>query len=99
MNNVNMKLLFYQWGFLSEPGLEKVIKKNNIEYCVLSKKIKDYHADSEFSMEFLQIIHREQIEAVFSFDYFLIISMLCEINQIPYISWIYDCPHVYTVFT
>lgn len=90
------KILFYQWGSSSEPGLEKILKKNNIEYCVLSERIKDYHADSEFSLEFLQIIHKEQIEAVFSFDYFPIISMLCEINQIPYISWIYDCP-MYTL--
>ena len=95
---MKIKLLFYQWGSVSESGLEKVLKKNNIEYCVLLKKIKDYHADSEFSLEFLQVIHKEQIEAVFSFDYFPIISMLCEINQIPYISWIYDYP-MYTLYS
>lgn len=89
---MKLKLLFYQWDSVCEPGLEKILKKNNVEYCVLNKKVKDYHADSEFSLEFLQVVHGKQINAVFSFDYFPIISILCEINRIPYISWIYDCP-------
>lgn len=92
------KLLFYKWGSVCEPVLEKVIKKKNMEYTVFSQKVKDYHADSEFALNFLNVIHREKIRVVFSYDYFPIISMLCEMNHIPYISWIYDCP-MYTLFS
>lgn len=92
------KILLYRWGSLSEPGLEKVFKKNKIEYCTFIKKVKDYHADAKFAAEFLQVLHGEKVQAVFSYDYFPIISMLCEMNHIPYISWIYDCP-MYTLYS
>lgn len=92
------KLLFYKWGSVCEPVLEKVIKKKNIDYMVFSQKVKDYHKDSDFALNFLNILHGEKIQVVFSYDYFPIISMLCEINHIPYVSWIYDCP-MYTLFS
>ena len=92
------KLLFYKWGSVCEPVLEKVIKKKNMDYTVFSQKVKDYHVDSDFALKFLNVIHREKIQIVFSYDYFPIISMLCEMNHIPYISWIYDCP-MYTLFS
>lgn len=57
-----------------------------------SRKMKDYHADSEFALEFMKVLHAEKIDAVLSYDYFPLLSIICEINQIPYISWIYDCP-------
>ena len=92
------KLLFYKWGSVCEPVLEKVIKKKNMDYTVFSQKVKDYHADSDFALNFLNVLHREKIQIVFSYDYFPIISMLCEMNHIPYVSWIYDCP-MYTLFS
>lgn len=93
-----MKILFYQFGSLSEPGLERIFKQNSIEYVVFSKKMNDYHADAEFAIEFLQVLHSGQIQAVFSFDYYPLISMLCEMNRIPYLSWVYDCP-LYTLYS
>ena len=95
--NLN-KLLFYQFGSNSEPGMKKALKENNIEYCIFTKKMQDYHADADFAYEFLQVLHNEKVQAVFSFDYFPLISMLCEMNKIPYVSWIYDCP-LYTLYS
>lgn len=95
---MSKKILLYRWGSLSEPGLEKVFQKNKINYCTFIKKVKDYHADADFAKEFLQVLHGEKVQAVFSYDYFPIISMLCEMNHIPYLSWIYDCP-MYTLYS
>ena len=95
---MSKKIIFYQWGSLSEPRMEKVLKQNNVDHCVFAKKMKDYHADAEFAMEFLPVLHSEKILAVFSFDYYPLISMLCEMNRIPYLSWIYDCP-LYTLYS
>lgn len=41
----------------------------------------------------IPFIHRESIEAVVSFNYFPIISMICDTCKIPYYAWVYDCPH------
>jgi len=92
------RILLYCWGSFSEPSIEKAFKHKNVDYCVFAKKMQDYHADAEFAMEFLQVMHSEKVEAVFSYDYFPLISMLCEMNRIPYLSWIYDCP-MYTLYS
>lgn len=89
-------LLFYRFGAMNEPATERALQTNGIPYVTYSKKMKDYHADSELALELTGILHRKQIGAVFSYDYFPLLSMLCEVNQIPYLSWIYDCP-LYTL--
>lgn len=89
-------LLFYRFGAMNEPATERALQTNGIPYVTFSKKMKDYHADSELALELTGILHRKQIGAVFSYDYFPLLSMLCEVNQIPYLSWIYDCP-LYTL--
>lgn len=92
------KLLIYRWGSLNEPLLCRAVKDLGWEYVEFAKEMKHYHADADFAKEFIEILHRDGIEAVFSYDYFPLISMLCEINKIPYISWIYDCPQ-YTLLS
>ena len=86
------KILVYRWGSVCENIFIKALKMNGIAYAELSEKIKDYHADAEFALKIITAINREKADAVFSYDYFPIISSICEINNIPYISWIYDCP-------
>lgn len=86
------RILVYRWGSLNEPLLCRAIEKVNGECMEFTKAMKNYHADAEFAGEFIQVIHANDIQAVVSYDYFPLISMICEINHIPYLSWIYDCP-------
>lgn len=88
------KILLYCWGAHNEGALKRAIEENGYACITFLKKMQDYHADSCFSMEFLNVLHAEKIDAVLGYDYFPLISMLCEINKIPYISWIYDCPQL-----
>lgn len=93
-----MKLLFYCWGSLYESFTLKIFNKMNIDVLSCSGTMKDYHFDSEFSQTFISALHSHRPEIVFSYNYFPLISMLCEINHIPYACWVYDCPH-YTLFS
>ena len=92
------KILVYKWGSVSEPLFCEALKWLNREYTEFSMEMKNYHADAAFAQAFIQAIHKEPVEAVFSYDYFPLISMICEMNQIPYLSWIYDCPQ-YTLLS
>lgn len=92
-------LLVYEWGSLSEPLLCDALKNLGIDFVPFERKMKNYHMDADFARELMEIIHANDtegnsngIKAIFSYDYFPLISMICEINKIPYISWIYDCP-------
>lgn len=92
------KILVYKWGSVCEPMFCGALGELNREYIEFSMEMKNYHADAAFAQAFIQTIHKEPVEAVFSYDYFPLISMICEMNQIPYLSWIYDCPQ-YTLLS
>lgn len=92
------KLLVYCWGSLSEPVLCNTLEGMEIEYVKYARAMKDYHADAAFAQEFISVLHESRAEAVFSYDYFPLIAMICEINKIPYLAWIYDCPQ-YTLLS
>ena len=88
-----MKLLFYQWGSNYDSVSEKIFKSHkDLENVTLKDKVNDFHIDSTFSLKLMTIINSEKIDAVFSYDYFPVISIVCDVVKIPYISWILDCP-------
>ena len=93
-----MKILVYKWGSLLEPMYCNALDELQIEYVEYRRELKNYHFDAEFAQGMLQMIHKECVQAVFSYDYFPLVAMLCEINKIPYMSWIYDCPQ-YTLWS
>lgn len=86
------KILVYHWGALGDKAYMESAHAAGMECIEFSGKMEDYHADGNFARKMLETIHGSGAEAVFSYDYFPLISMLCEMNHIPYISWIYDCP-------
>lgn len=92
MGQIYTKGMVYRWGSYSELPLMLAMKELGIEVVPFEKKMKDYHIDAEFAQEFLVALHKENVEFVFSFDYFPLVASLCATNQIPYYSWIYDCP-------
>lgn len=95
---MSKRLLLYCWGSLLEQDLCEELKDLGYEPVLFSRKLQNYHADAGFAGELIQVLHEKKIELVFSYDYFPLISMVCEINHIPYVSWIYDCPQ-YTLLS
>lgn len=92
------KILVYCWGSICEDMVINAFRQQGYETFSFRKKMKDYHADAEFAKEFIELLHEEKPNLVFSYNYFPLISMICQMNQIPYASWIYDCPQ-YTLLS
>lgn len=67
--------------------------KLGFEVLWFDKECRHFTRDMELAAEMIPCIHREGIEAVISFNYFPIISMVCDTCKIPYYAWVYDCPH------
>lgn len=93
-----MNILFYKWKSIVEKNIISVMEKDGNKVYEYEKQISDYHTDLKFSMELIGILVKGKIEMVFSCDYFPILSMICETRNIPYVSWIYDCP-LYTLYS
>ncbi len=85
--------MLYSWNANNEQVLADNLVKMGFEAVWFCKECKHYTRDMELAMEMIQVIHAESIEAVISFNYFPIISMVCNTCQIPYYAWVYDCPH------
>ncbi len=88
-----MRLLLYAWNANNEQILADNLIKLGVEIVWFRKECKHYTRDMELAMEMIQVIRAEGAEGVISFNYFPIISMICNTCQIPYYAWVYDCPH------
>lgn len=88
-----MKLLLYSWNANNEQVLADNLIKAGFEVAWFRKECRHYTRDMELAMEMIPFIHAQGAEAVISFNYFPIVSMICNTCQIPYYAWVYDCPH------
>lgn len=89
-----MKLMLYSWNSNNERILEENLTKFGFEVVWFSKTCSHYTRDLELAAAMIPFIHKEKVEAVISFNYFPIISMVCDTCKIPYYAWVYDSPHL-----
>ncbi len=88
-----MRLLLYSWGANNEQILARNLERLGFEVVPFDKPCRHYTRDMELALEMIPFIHRENVEAVISFNYFPILSMICDTCGLPYYAWVYDCPH------
>lgn len=89
-----MKLMLYSWKSNNEQILAENLTKLGFEVLWFNKACSHYTRDLELAAAMIPFIHREKVEAVISFNYFPIISMVCDTCKIPYYAWVYDSPHL-----
>ena len=88
-----MRLMLYSWKANNEQILADNLINLGFEVLWFDKECRHFTRDMELAAAMIPYIHREGIEAVVSFNYFPIISMICDTCKIPYYAWVYDCPH------
>lgn len=89
-----MKILFFAWKALNEALLIEKLKEMNLDVEVYNADCSDYMFDGDVAADMLSIIHSKKIEAVVSFDYIPLISLVCSTCNIKYYSWGYDAPQL-----
>lgn len=87
-----MKLLFFQWHSFLNKGMERGLKKLNIEYDAFFYQFSDWEEDAVFTERFWKHLQKTAYSAVLSVNFSPLISGVCEKQGIPYISWVYDSP-------
>lgn len=88
-----MKIMYYTWQENSYADAVKVLRDMGHKLVIADKHCKDYHDDDEL-YDYLMKLGKEDCDCIFSFDYFPIVSNVAQELQIPYVSWVYDCPHL-----
>ncbi len=93
-----MKILFCKWNGCCEAGIEAAFVKIGYEVDSLFYNF----AGADYSEECLAMLQRQlsmnQYGFVFSHNFIPIISKVCEIYHLVYVSWIMDSPahHLYS---
>lgn len=89
-----MKILYYTWNECTYEDCIDCMKSLGWQVSVLSEALKDYDTDDSFISKMDSILKSSDFDCVFTFNYFPIFSTICMEHQIPYISWVYDSPHL-----
>lgn len=91
-----MKILYCNWNIFGNNDMIKCFENFGIEVVLISYESSDYDFDEVFEHKLYEDIKDGQYEFIFSFNYFPVISRVCErMNyKIKYVSWVYDSPHL-----
>lgn len=88
-----MRILVCSWGNICEPDLELSLLAMGHEVDVLKAKIKSMDYDVEYLKRMSNdYLLKYSYDCVFSINYVPVISRLCNLYKIKYISWIVDSP-------
>lgn len=87
-----MKILLYEWSSFFQHDLHLIFKEKGIEYDTFSWKFKDKNMDDEFVSWIEKNIKLTDYSAVFSVNYYPLLSEVCLKNGVKYVSWCYDNP-------
>lgn len=88
-----MKILFYRYGSICEPDIIEGFEELGIEVSQITEEIANKNlvfGDSARIVSNYLLDHPH--DAVFSVNFFPIVSDVCNIFKIPYISWTVDSP-------
>ena len=88
-----MKLLLYLWGANNEEVLRRNLIQAGHEIITFGQKCTNYTRDIDLAQKMIMKINETHADGVISFNYFPIISMVCDATKTTYYSWVYDCPH------
>ena len=89
-----IKLLLYEWKSYMRQDLENALKRMGIEFDKYFYE--DYNSldreNQEFERKMLELLKNNKYDAVFSINFRGVIAKCANKVNIPYISWVYDCP-------
>lgn len=87
-----MKILVYKWDIFPYNDIIDELKKQGHSADVLAFPVKNHIKDSAFEKKLAEYLETGSYNAVFSVNYFTVISNTCHKYGIPYISWTCDAP-------
>lgn len=89
-----MKILFIEWASFGNADIKDAFTKEGHEVICFPFSNKDPRKDAQIEGALASKLRETVPDAVFSFNYFPLISNVCKREGLPYISWIYDSPYV-----
>ena len=89
-----MNLLIFEYEHMAIEDLREALTNLGHTYAVITDENIYNHVDEAFDARFDKLIESASYDAVFTFNYFPVISNCCKKHNIPYIAFVYDSPLV-----
>lgn len=89
-----MKILFIEWESFGKQDMKEAFIAEGHTVVSFPFSNKNPRRDAKLEEVLATALHKEVPDAVFSFNYFPVISTVCKKENIRYISWVYDSPYV-----
>ena len=91
-----MKILLIEWDSYGRKDIKEafVAEGHQLICFPFNYRASGLRHDPEVEAKLHAALQKETPDAVFSIDFFPVISKVCRREQIRYISWTYDWPHV-----
>ena len=89
-----MNLLIFEYEHMAIEDLREALTNLGHTYTVITDENIYNHVDEAFDARFDKMIESASYDAVFTFNYFPVISNCCKKHNIPYIAFVYDSPLV-----
>jgi len=89
-----MKILFIEWASFGNADMIDAFEKEGHQVILFPFSNKDSRKDSAIEAALTGKLRETVPGAVFSFNYFPLVSNVCKREGLPYLSWIYDSPYV-----
>lgn len=93
-----MRILYYDWDEFNGEDCRDAMIRLGHEVETICIDLSSLDLTPEIEEQFRIRFNRNPIDLVYSFDYFPNISEICQKYNVPYISWVFDCPH-YPLFS
>lgn len=89
-----MKILFIEWASFGNADIKDAFAKEGHQVVCFPFSNKDPRRGAEIEAGLTKKLRETVPDAVFSFNYFPVVSNACKKESVRYISWIYDSPYV-----
>lgn len=87
-----MKIIFLDTPAFAKQDMIDAFESNHVKCDLFFHHAYNERFDTSFESAFYDFIEQNNYDFVFSFNYFPILSNCCKKYNIPYVSYVYDCP-------
>lgn len=91
-----MNILFPTWKSFGVEDIKETFEELGHKVSLYEREPKNYRIDPRYKSEIKKYIKENDIDAVFTSNYYPVISDGCNDIKIPYLSWCYDSPLILT---
>ncbi len=94
-----MRILYYDWDEFNGEDCRDAMKRLGHEVETIKVDLSGFEVTPEIEKKFKAQFDRKDstgkryFDLVYSFDYYPNISEVCQKYGVPYVSWVFDCPH------